>query len=422
MIDSLAESDHCMITWMVDISRCPPKQREMFDYYKGDYEAIKQKLQGINWNDYLVGDTEQRWQAFKDLMVQLQRTHIPVKTFRKNAVKKAVWLDRKAVAAVRRKRRVYCKYKDNNHPAVKAQNKRARSELKRARWKFEKKMAVNIKSDTKSFFAYIRSLSSSSVKPTILHQQDGSKTSSPEETCNKFNEYFSSVFTSETMDNMVQPPTVFQGQEDDKLKTILITEEKVRKALGRMRVDKAPGADDMSPRVLVMIADYIVEPLCNIYSCSIADGVVPLDWRRANVCPVHKKGSRVLADNYRPISLTSQLCKVFEFIMREELVNHLEKLHLIYETQHGFRVGRSCLSNLLTFLEKVTKALDDGLCVDVIYLDLAKAFDKVPHTRLSHKLMSHGIEGEVLRWITNWLNGKRSDTTNMHQWFVITVE
>jgi len=129
-----------------------------------------------------------------------------------------------------------------------------------------------------------------------------------------------------------------------------------------------------------MIADYIVEPLCNIYiAACMADGIVPLDWRRANVCPAHKKGSRAKADNYRPISLTSQLCKVFEFIMQDELVSHLEKLHLIYETQHGFRVGRSCLSNLLTFLEKATKVLNDGLCLDVIYLDLAKAFDKVSH-------------------------------------------
>ena len=65
--------------------------------------------------------------------------------------------------------------------------------------------------------------------------------------------------------------------------------------------------------------------------------------------------------------------------MRDELVSHLEKLHLIYETQHGFQVGRSCLSNFLTFLEKATKVLDDCLCLDVIYLSLAKAFDKVPH-------------------------------------------
>jgi len=92
--------------------------------------------------------------------------------------------------------------------------------------------------------------------------------------------------------------------------------------------------------------------------------------------------------------------------MRDELVNHLERLHLIYETHHGFRVGRSCLSNLLTFLENATKAIDDRLCLDVIYLDLAKAFDKVPHKRLSYKLVSHGIEGEVLRWLTNWLDGR----------------
>ena len=67
--------------------------------------------------------------------------------------------------------------------------------------------------------------------------------------------------------------------------------------------------------------------------------------------------------------------------MRDVVVDHLEKLHLLVDSQHGFRRSRSCLSNLLTFLEKVTKALDDGLCVDVMCLDLAKVFDKIPHER-----------------------------------------
>ena len=92
--------------------------------------------------------------------------------------------------------------------------------------------------------------------------------------------------------------------------------------------------------------------------------------------------------------------------MREDLVSHLEKLHLIYESQHGFRRGRLCLSNLLTFLEKVTKAVDEGLSLDVIYLDLAKAFDKVPHERLLKKISSHGIEGKVKQWLANWLKGR----------------
>ena len=93
--------------------------------------------------------------------------------------------------------------------------------------------------------------------------------------------------------------------------------------------------------------------------------------------------------------------------MRDELIGHLEKLHLIYhESQHGFCRGRSCLSNLLTFLEKATKAVDDGLSLDVIYLDLAKAFDKVAHERLLRKLVCHGIEGEVRQWLESWLKGR----------------
>jgi len=117
------------------------------------------------------------------------------------------------------------------------------------------------------------------------------------------------------------------------------------------------------------------------------------------------------------------LCKVFEYIMREALVTHLEKLHLLYESQHGFRRGRSCLSNLLTFLEKVTKAIDDGLSMDVVYLDLAKAFDKVPHERLIRKLTSHGIEGEVRRWLENWLKGRQQRVCidgNLSAWSCVT--
>ena len=294
---------------------------------------------------------------------------------------------------------------------MKTQNRKANNELNRARKNFEKKLAENIKSDNKSFYAYIRSMSTSRMKPTTLKQKDGTETTSMEQTCNEFNQYFSSVFTSETSDNITTPESMFHGTEKEKLKNISINAEMVQRALGKMRIDRAPGADDMMPRFLVEIADSIVEPLCNIYNSTLADGIIPADWTKANVSPIHKKGSRLLAENYRPISLTSQLCKVFEIIMREA-VTHLENLHLIFESQHGFRRGRSCLSNLLTFLEKVTKAIDDGLSMDVVNLDLVKAFDKVPHERLIRKLTSHGIE-EVRRWLENWLKGRQRGSVSM---------
>jgi len=93
--------------------------------------------------------------------------------------------------------------------------------------------------------------------------------------------------------------------------------------------------------------------------------------------------------------------------LSDKIVEHLEKHELIRESQHGFVKKKSCLSNLLVFIEEVTSYLDSGYPVDVIYLDFQKAFDKVPHHRLLMKLQAHGIGGNVLQWIGNWLSGRK---------------
>jgi len=92
--------------------------------------------------------------------------------------------------------------------------------------------------------------------------------------------------------------------------------------------------------------------------------------------------------------------------MRDQIDHHLESNILIKDSQHGFRKCRSCLTNILTFFDKVTGYIDSELHVDVIFLDFAKAFDKVPHQMLLSKLMSHGISGRVLDWIDNWRSGR----------------
>jgi len=111
-------------------------------------------------------------------------------------------------------------------------------------------------------------------------------------------------------------------------------------------------------------------------------------------------------ENYRPVSLTSQVCKLFEVIIRDALVLHLESNELIVNSQHGFRKGRSCLTNLLEFLDKVTGCIDTGDSVDIIFLDFAKAFDKVSHKRLLLKLKAHGIDGKLNNWIAEWLRNR----------------
>ena len=111
--------------------------------------------------------------------------------------------------------------------------------------------------------------------------------------------------------------------------------------------------------------------------------------------------------NYRPVSLTSHVCKIMESILRDYIVEHLSRFKLVRSSQHGFMSGRSCLSNLLLFLDKVTGYVDQGSPVDVVYLDFQKAFDKVPHCRLISKLKAHGVGDYVCNWIGAWLSNRK---------------
>ena len=121
------------------------------------------------------------------------------------------------------------------------------------------------------------------------------------------------------------------------------------------------------------------------------------------MAPLYKKRTKSTPGNYRPVSLTSVVCKVLERIIKDAIVEHLERYKLLEVSQHGFLPGRSCLTNILAYLENVTKHVDSGLPVNTLYLDFAKSFDTVPQRRLLMKLNVHGIYGVVLEWIRRWL-------------------
>ena len=210
---------------------------------------------------------------------------------------------------------------------------------------------------------------------------------------------------------MPDPKEVFTGEENDKLSDIIIAEEKVLERLCNLNPFKAPGPDGLPPSVLKELATEISKPLTKIFQMSITESSVPDDWRVAHISPIFKKGSRASTGNYRPISLTSVVGKLLEGIIKEQITAHLDKHNLIKDTQHGFTKGKSCATNLLLHLEELTKQVDDGYPVDVVYLDLQKAFDKVPHQRLLAKLQAHGISGKAIAWINAWLADRKQRVT-----------
>ena len=181
----------------------------------------------------------------------------------------------------------------------------------------------------------------------------------------------------------------------------------VAKKIKAMKDNKSPGVDGIPPKLLMETVEQISIPLARVFNLSLKEGVVPFERKEANIIPLFKKGSRNKSKNYRPVSLTSVICKLLERLIKDHMVDFLVKHKLLNSSQHGFLKARSCLTNMLCFLEEITKWIDVGSPVDIIYLDFQKAFDKVPHQRLLLKLKAHGIGDSITDWIEQWLTDRR---------------
>ena len=131
-------------------------------------------------------------------------------------------------------------------------------------------------------------------------------------------------------------------------------------------MNKAPGIDSVGTRMLLELSEEIYVTVAELFTKSLESGDVPHDWKMTNVTAVYKKGKSI-PSNYRAVSLTVILCKVVKSIMRDNIIKHLEKHKLVTGSQHGFVRNKSCLTNLLIFMEEVTNYLDSGYPVDVIY-------------------------------------------------------
>ena len=178
--------------------------------------------------------------------------------------------------------------------------------------------------------------------------------------------------------------------------------------INKIPLKSTVGPDDISSLLLKRLAVAVSEPLCLIFEASYNRAEIPKLWKQALVIPIYKgKGSRHEIKNYRPISLTCIPCKLFESIINEELLEFVISKRLIVDQQHGFLPKRSTLTQLLSSQHRWLTGLDEGKNIDVLYLDLAKAFDSVCHSKLLTKLSAYGVDGCLLAWIESFLIGRK---------------
>lgn len=415
----LGKSDHSVIKFKIKLETEPPPPKISVKFEKGDYEKIRETMASVDWQNEFEkypNDVEKQWHFFREKLQEAEEKYIPRKNVFINGKKNkkfSIPLDRENLKKIKKKNKLWGKIRKNlAYEEEKLQYNRLRNQIRRLTLKskklIEKTVAKNSKSNPKAFWKYAQSkMKQNKSVPDLINNEDKKNptyTTSDKDKADVFLDYFSSVFTTEpNEDNM---PFFARRDFERELDEIEISEKIVLEKLLKLKVNKSPGPDNVHPRVLREIASSIKTPLAILFKTSINTKTLPKDWKHANVSAIHKKGNRSAPQNYRPVSLTSIICKTLEGIIRDAIIKHMNHNILFSAKQFGFLSGRSTVLQMLKVLDIWSQILDQGGCLDVIYCDFMKAFDKVPHNRLLYKLGNYGITGNTLGWINSFLIGR----------------
>ena len=415
--------DHHTIEFQITAHRTAYETaRYNFNFRRANFEGLRDEIRRVDLRLHFEGKTaDECFVFFRDKVVQATKRHIPKKTIQIN---NPSWLNNEVQEAIAHRERLYQAHKTN--PSQESQQahtlaaRRVNKVVRRAKRNKEINVARMAKHNPKAFYAYVneRRVVRDSIGP--LQNSAGALKTSATDKANILNDYFVSVFTNEDTNNI---PEVELYEELQSLENINFGVNEVQEQLNKLNIYKSTGPDDLHPRILKNLSEIISCPLTEIFNKSMSTGCIPADWKKANITAIFKKGNRQEPGNYRPISLTSVIGKTLERLIKARITYHLDTNNLINDTQHGFRSKLSCLTNLLDFFNKVTETYDENKAVDLIYLDFQKAFDKVPHERLMKKVEAHGINGNVSRWLRNWLTGRTQRVCTgqgKSQWATVT--
>ena len=212
-----------------------------------------------------------------------------------------------------------------------------------------------------------------------------------EEISQKLSEQYTSSFSVPDISQDIGDPKDFFSFPEDQRNSLLVdaefTRELIIKEISNIKNNSAPGPDHFPVILLQQCAEELSTPLYLLWRHSLDEGDIASLFKKAIICPIQKANSqRCHPKSYRPVSLTSHIIKVFERVLRSSIVKHLDDNNLLPKNQHGFIAGRSTLSQLLQQIEQMIRAWEDGKSTDTIYLDFAKAFDKVDHNILCRKI------------------------------------
>ena len=413
MIDEIRElppigkSDHICQQWELIVSEAMFRNTSIMrpNFKRARWPDLKNELR--DYENEAEDQPSIMFDKFVKMVTDAKSRHIPMCKPRSNQ-HRLPWMKSPRIKRQRTAQwRSWKKFKQTrsarDYDEYKMERNRLCSMIRTAKMNYEGRLISDMKHNPNLFHGHCRRTLKTKQGVTNVINGSGTLTETEQETADALNSYYQSVFTRD--DAALTPE--FHQRTEEKIVDVVLTVETIEEQLQGLNPNKAAGPDGVESRLLKECAEEVAPVLQQIFRKSLDESEVPERWKEAEIIPIHKGGSKATMANFRPVALTSVVCKVLERIVCSAILAFLATNHLITQQQHGFVRGRSCQTNILLCMEKWTDIIDSGKSVDVAYFDYAKAFDKVSHRLLLIKLRAYGIDGKLLAWLAAWLNNRK---------------
>ena len=342
-------SDHCSIEFTVKNCKNMKKiTKNQYDFEKINDEIFCEAINVNDWDNICIESTDldTAYDKFIQILNQAIVTCTPNRKSR--AKNKALWTTKLVSKLARKKRHLWDKYKRSRLREDYDLYKQGLNEFEQKKdiaiLNYENKIIAGKDAHPKQFYSYV-SLKNKYGNSKIVLKNDDDIETNEYKCANLMNNFFSSVFTT----GVSELPEFETGRTFNLMPEIILTEPIIRRKLEQLDIHKASGPDHVPCVILRKFADALAPILLKLYSRSYNEGHVPRTMKQAHVVPIHKAGARTSTNNYRPVSLTPILAKVFESLFYDVMLAHIESNDILKDVQHGFRKARSTNSNLLLF-------------------------------------------------------------------------
>lgn len=376
-----------------------------FNFKKCDYIKLNEHLKNIDWSNILNStDLTYALDDFYKIMIDSFKLFVPIATCL-NDKKECSWFTPELKIMKNRKNNLFKKLKRKFDQATQNEYKRVKTELlTKTRAAYKNHIATikeSIIIDPKKIWSHIDSKRKLHGLPKVM-KLDNDCTDDIDKICDMFATFLESVYK---MDD----PAINSNICDTQYSYITIVPPvistcDVQKAIRKAKCSFSPGPDGIPSCILKNCCESLCDVLSYLFNLSLRSECFPERWKSSFIIPLFKKGARHDIKNYRGIAKLSAIPKTFESIIAEDM--NFKVKPLVSEKQHGFRSGKSTVTNLLTLTSHITEGFKLSQQTDVGYFDFSKAFDQINHRILIKKLSNYGFSEHYTNWIVQYLSNR----------------